>query len=100
MTFKQQKFLPSLPDFGRSCPYVNIFSESARKRHTDLSSTEHIFTASPAPVFACIYLRNSTLGTESEIRNLEAKNIFNREILMLAFHNLLIEISEIPNLHD
>lgn len=29
-----------------------------------------------------------------------SKNIFNSKILMLAFHNLLIEISEIQHLHD
>lgn len=41
------------------------------------------FGACPGPVFSCVHLRNSTLGTESEISNLEAK-IFLKEIFMLA----------------
>lgn len=49
----------------------------------------------------CLYLLEK-FHVGDWVRNQKSgsKNIFNREILMLAFHNLLIEISEIPNLHD
>lgn len=62
--------------------YVNVFSESPRKRYTELSSTEHIFwSLSWTSVLLCS-LEKFHFGISDWVRNQQSgsKNIFKRDI--------------------